>query len=140
MTAAGSAASGAMTCSIIAGSISGSSPWTFTTMSQDRSAATSAMRSVPVRCVARVILAIPPNAPDRGGDPLVIGRHDHGIHAARGGRAPIDVLDHGTAGDVGERLARETRGVVSSGDDGDDCGEGECSVEGIREPDRVHDE
>jgi hypothetical protein len=50
------------------------------------------------------------------------------------------VLNHGTAADVGERLARETRGLESSGDDGDDCWRGKCSVEGIREPDRVHDE
>jgi hypothetical protein len=30
------------------------------------------------------------------------------------------MLDHGTAGDVSERFPRQTYGVVSSGDDGDD--------------------
>jgi hypothetical protein len=48
------------------------------------------------------------------------------------------MLNHGTAGDVGERLAWKTGGVVSSGDDSDDVRRGTCSVEGIREPDRVH--
>jgi hypothetical protein len=50
------------------------------------------------------------------------------------------VLDHRLAGDVGERLTGETRGVVSGGDDGDDLWRGKCSVERIRESDRVHDE
>jgi hypothetical protein len=48
------------------------------------------------------------------------------------------VLNHRAAGDIGKRLARETRGVVSSGDDGDYLRGGECAVEGIRKPDRVH--
>ena len=49
--ATGRRRSGATTSSIIAGSMSGSSPCTLTTMSHDSSRATSAMRSVPVRCV-----------------------------------------------------------------------------------------
>jgi hypothetical protein len=50
------------------------------------------------------------------------------------------MLDHGPAGDIGERLAGQTRGFVSGGDDGDDLWRGKCSVERIRKSDRVHDE
>jgi len=56
----GSSASGRTTSSIEAGSMSGSSPCTFTTMSHDSWLATSAMRSVPVRCQADVIRTSPP--------------------------------------------------------------------------------
>jgi hypothetical protein len=53
-------------------------------------------------------------------NPLVVGGDDYRIDAARRGGASINMLDHGTAGDVGERFSRQTYGVVSSGDDGDD--------------------
>jgi hypothetical protein len=50
------------------------------------------------------------------------------------------MLDHRSAGDIGERFTWQARGVVSSGDDGDDLWRGKCSVERIRKSDRVHDE
>ena len=57
----------------------------------------------------------------------------------RGRRAAIHVLDHRTAGDVGERLARETGRLVSRGDDGDAACAGErADVPGV--PIRVHGE
>jgi len=49
----GSSASGLTAASIMPGSMSGSSPCTFTTISQSRDRATSAIRSVPVACPAR---------------------------------------------------------------------------------------
>ena len=61
---------------------------------------------------------------DRRRDPLVVGGDDDRIDAARRGGAAIDVLDHRTAGDVSERLARKTGRVVSGGDDGDDLWRG----------------
>jgi len=42
-------------------------------------------------------------------DPVIVGGDDNRIDAARVGGATIDVLDHGTAGDIGERLPRESR-------------------------------
>jgi hypothetical protein len=50
------------------------------------------------------------------------------------------MLDHRPPRDIRERLARQTRGLVSGGDDGDDLWRGKCSVERIRKSDRVHDE
>jgi hypothetical protein len=50
------------------------------------------------------------------------------------------MFDHRLAPDVGERLARQARRGVSRGEDGDDLGREECSVERIRKSDRVHDE
>jgi hypothetical protein len=50
------------------------------------------------------------------------------------------MFDHRPAGDIRERLTRQTRSVVSSGDDGDDLWRRKCSVERIRKSDRVHDE
>ena len=38
-------------------------------------------------------------------NPLVVGRDDHRRDRARGRGAPVDVFDHRTAADVGERLA-----------------------------------
>ena len=46
----------------MAGSISGSSPWTLTTMSASSLWATSARRSVPVSCGGEVISTLPPKA------------------------------------------------------------------------------
>jgi hypothetical protein len=53
-------------------------------------------------------------------NPLVVGGDDDRIDAARRGGASIDMLDHGSAGDVSERFPRQTYSVVSGGDDGDD--------------------
>jgi hypothetical protein len=75
-----------------------------------------------------------------GCDPLVVCRDHYSIDAASGGRTPADVLDHRPPPDIGERLAGQTSGVVSGGDDGDDLWRGKCSVERIRKSDRVHDE
>ena len=41
------------------------------------------------------------------GDALVIGGDDHGVHSSRR-RAAIHVLDHRTAGDIGENFSGET--------------------------------
>ena len=78
--------------------------------------------------------------PDRVGNTDVVSGDDDGVHARRLGRPAVDVLDHRPAGDVDQRLARQTRRVVSSGDDGDDSGRGKRAVEGIAESDRVHGE
>ena len=58
----GSASSGATAASMVAGSISGSSPCTLTMARQGSWLTTSAMRSVPLTWSARVINAAPPNA------------------------------------------------------------------------------
>jgi hypothetical protein len=75
-----------------------------------------------------------------GHDSLVIGRYHDRTNAARLSGAPIDVLHHRTTGDISQRFAGQPCGVVSSGDDGDYLRGRACAVEGIREPDRVHDE
>jgi len=54
-------ANGATSSLMAPGSMSGSSPCTLTTTSQSSDAATSAMRSVPVSCVAFVSRTLPPN-------------------------------------------------------------------------------
>ena len=76
----------------------------------------------------------------RVGNAGVVGGHHHGIHAGRVGRTSIDVLDHRAAGNLDERFPRQTRGVVSSRDDGDDRRRETRAVEGIAESDRVHGE
>ena len=45
----------------------------------------------------------------RAGDAEIVGRDDDLRDACRRRRAPVDVLDHRAAADVGERLAREAR-------------------------------
>ena len=62
MSRAGSSTSGRIASSIMAGSMSGSSPWTLTMISASLRAATSARRSVPVSCPLSVISTRPPNA------------------------------------------------------------------------------
>jgi hypothetical protein len=52
-------------------------------------------------------------------DPGIIGGHDHRIHALRGRRAGVHVLDHRAAGDVGERFAWKACRLIAGGDDGD---------------------
>src|SRR5712671_352981 len=59
--ASGSSSRELTATSIAFGSRSGSSPCTFTKTSPSSRAATSATRSVPVRCSLRVIRASPPN-------------------------------------------------------------------------------
>jgi len=44
---------------------------------------------------------------DRFENALVVGCDQHGRHRRGGGGAPVDVLDHRAAADVGERLARK---------------------------------
>jgi hypothetical protein len=56
---------------------------------------------------------------DRLEDPSIVGGHDDAHDRRRRGGTPIDVLDHGTAGDVGQGLARKAARLVSRGDDGD---------------------
>jgi hypothetical protein len=50
---------------------------------------------------------------------VVVGGDHHRVHPRRGGRSSIDVLDHGTTRNIGQRLTRKARGVVPGGDDGD---------------------
>jgi hypothetical protein len=69
------------------------------------------------------------------GDPRVVGRDDDGIDVAGGGGAPMHVFDHRHAGDERERLAWETRGLVSRRDDGDNSG----GANSVREPSRRND-
>ena len=76
---------------------------------------------------------------DCGGNPLVVRRNDHGIDPACVGRAAIDVLDHRTAGDLSERLARKSRRGESGGDDSDSA-RGRRSQERIEKRNRGHDE
>jgi hypothetical protein len=42
---------------------------------------------------------------DRGSHACVISSHDDRINGRGSGRAPVDMLDHRPAGDIGERLA-----------------------------------
>ena len=116
----GSPANGATSSSIAPGSISGSSPCTLTTTSQSSEAATSARRSVPVSCVAFVSRTLPPNSLTR----VAMRRSSVATMTSETTRAsrdaPVDVLDHRTAVEVGERLAGEPRRSESGGDDGDD--------------------
>jgi hypothetical protein len=56
---------------------------------------------------------------DSRGDCRIVGRDNHRVHAVRLGRAPIHVLDHRPAGDIGERFTGETGRGVSGGNDCD---------------------
>jgi hypothetical protein len=51
--------------------------------------------------------------------PDVIGGDDNGVDCRRGFSAAVHVFDHGPAGDLDERLAREPGRLVSRGNDGD---------------------
>jgi hypothetical protein len=48
---------------------------------------------------------------------VVIRSNNDAVQHLTGGRSPIDVLDEGLAGELGKRFSRETRRLVSSGDD-----------------------
>ena len=120
ITTIGSASSGATASSIIAGSISGSSPCTLTTISRVElrgdfgepiGAARMSGRGHARRRRRR-------RAPRRG---CARRRSRRSPTTRRGGRgAAVDVLDHRPAADVGERFARKPGRVISGGDDGDD--------------------
>ncbi len=56
---------------------------------------------------------------DRVDDALVVGGHHHGVDRRQGG-APVDVLDHRPAVDLGERFTGKAGGVEPGRDDGDD--------------------
>ena len=90
-----------------AGSISGSSPCTLTTMSQSSVAATSASRSVPVSWSPCVSRTLPPKSVTR----VAMRRSSVATMTCDDDRrrrgAPVHVLDHRPAVDVGERLCRE---------------------------------
>ena len=104
--------------SIIAGSMSGSSPCTLTMMSQARSTRTSAIRSVPLWCDGDVMHASPPNARPRSRSARHRWRRER-RDGSGGGGTPVHMLDHRTAVDVREGLARQPRGLVSGRNDGD---------------------
>ena len=74
-----------------------------------------------------------------GGDAQIVGRDDDARHDGRRRGAPIHVLDHRTAVDVGERLAGESRRGESGGDDGDDV-ERKSGIDRRTSRCRVHDE
>jgi hypothetical protein len=57
---------------------------------------------------------------DGVGNAGVVSRDDDGVNPACRGSTAIDVLDHRTAADVGERFAGKPGGGVTRGDDGDD--------------------
>ena len=116
---AGSATSGLTTSSILPGSIKRQ-----VALDVDDDVAVEVRRNLgntvgarPMRATRHSYDAAEPL--DGGCNPLVVGGDDHGVNAAGVGRAAIDVLDHRLAGDVGQRLSGEARGVVSGGDDGD---------------------
>ena len=108
-------------------------------MSHDSSLAISAMRSVPVRCPVCCQPDDSAEFHDRGSNPLVIGGHDDRIDAARISGAPIHMLDHRAAGNVGERFPGKSRRSESGGDDSDSV-QGRRSLERIEKPDRGHGE
>ena len=104
---------------IIAGSISGSSPWTLTTTSQVSAAATSARRSVPLRWSARVMHGHAAVGLDRVAHPGVVGGDDDVGDARRPPRLLDDTDDHRQAAQVDEGLAGQPGRGVAGGDDGD---------------------
>jgi len=53
-------------------------------------------------------------------DTQIVGGDDDLRHGGSGRGAAVDVFDHRTAVDIGERLAGKTRRGESSGDDSDD--------------------
>jgi hypothetical protein len=92
-------------------------------MSDVRSRATSAIRSVPVRCERA-------GHADRAAEPAhgirnahVVGRDNDRVDAPRLRGAAVDVLDHRTTTEVRKDLSGKSCRFVPGGDDGDDsCG------------------
>jgi hypothetical protein len=72
-------------------------------------------------------------------DAQIVGGHDHARDARRERGAPVDVFDHGATVNVRERLAGETCGGESSGNDGDDF-ERRLGIDREASRCRVHDE
>ena len=108
----GARRAGSAQASISAGSISGSSPCTLTTISSSpsrpSSAQASARRSLPLAWSARVSTAATPWRGAGGDDVGVVGRDDD-ARARRQRGALRDAHDHRQAADVGQRLARQAR-------------------------------
>ena len=120
-SSAASVANGATASSIIAGSISGSSPCTLTIRSQCsvRRDLRDAVGAALMRRRGHPRIAA--ERQDGAMDALVVGRHDHRGDRPCGSGAPVDVFDHRAAGNLGEGFAREPGRLISRGDDGD-CG------------------
>ena len=72
------------------------------------------------------------------GDARVVGGDGYRIDRSGRGGPPIDVLHHGTAGDIDERLAWEAGGGESRRDQGDRAEGLRRPTEGISERVRVH--
>jgi len=72
-------------------------------------------------------------------NPQIVGGDDHALHRGRRSGASVDVLDHRTAVDLRERLAREACRTESSGDDGDGT-EWKAVIDREASRRRVHDE
>ena len=73
-------------------------------------------------------------------DTSIVGRHQDSADARRRRGTAVHMFNHGPSVDVGERLARESGGVESGGDDGDRvlCPGSYSERIGVRN--RVHDE
>jgi hypothetical protein len=106
--------------------MSGSSPWTFRTISQP----VRAGRVIGARHDRRAAERV-----DGIGHALIVGRHEHGIDARRLGGAPEHVLDHRPAGDESQGLPGKASRLISRGDDGDNSG----GTNGVSEPSRRND-
>ncbi len=118
------------------GAISGSSPWTLTTISPSRCGGHLGQPVGAGRMDRRaVITAEAAERVDGRGNPLVVGRDEHGVDRPAPRGAPVDVLDHRPAADAGERLAGETGRLISCGDDGDDS----SGADGTCQPCRQND-
>jgi len=77
---------------------------------------------------------------DGGGDAQVVGGDDDVGENPGHGHAAVDVLDHRTAVEIGERLAGEPGRSVSGGDDGDDGERKNRRIDSGTSRYRVHDE
>jgi hypothetical protein len=76
---------------------------------------------------------------DSGCNPFVVCCHNNRVDPARVSGAAINVLNHRTSRDFGERLARKSRRGESGGDDSDSS-EGRRSQERIEKRNRGHGE
>ena len=110
------------TRSMLRGSMSGSSPWTFRTISTGRSRTAAKTRSVPDGRAGSVRTARPPAASTARGDPRVVRRDEDEVDPFGLLRPLQDADDHRNAGDGVERLARKALGAESGRDDGRNAG------------------
>ena len=116
-TSSGRSSNSFTTASIDDGSISGSSPCTLTTISQDSARDLGQPGPCPWRDRPTSSRRFRRRRPPRR-DALVVGRHHHGVQVSgllRGDRR----ADHRPAGDQCQRLAREPSGMKSCGNDAD---------------------